>query len=62
MSEYDGWTRIEEVPASRQAVCDLCGWHTVPYRNLPLVQRLEAAHREDCPRKPVPVPVEGEDQ
>lgn len=41
---------IRTEPETHQAVCDACGWHTVPMTQRERIEALAKKHEEDCPR------------
>jgi hypothetical protein len=45
---------VDRVPASSQARCDRCGWHSYPIQNEPTVKRWAEQHDEVCPNPPPP--------
>ena len=46
--------RIRTEPETHQAVCDHCGWHTIPMRERGNVERLGVLHDKTCPAPPPP--------
>lgn len=45
---------VRTEPASHQAVCATCGWHTVPLVNEKRAKTFAEQHREVCPNPPPP--------
>jgi hypothetical protein len=47
-------SRLRTEPETHQAVCDRCGWHTIPMVNKKAVQHLGKVHDGWCPAPPPP--------
>jgi hypothetical protein len=47
-------TEVRIDPASYQAICNTCGWHTVPMSNQKRTAALAKAHEAVCPNPPEP--------
>jgi len=45
---------INTEPATHQATCASCGWHTVPMRNRKRAEHLGRQHERVCPSPPPP--------